>query len=123
MNQTSWQEAARFAHWFEGNSRLTSNAQKMARVFKLAEEVGEATQAVIGVLGENPRKGITHTWDDVARELCDVIFTAQVALVAIAADPQEAFDRHLDFLRERADERSLPAFGPESALIKGPPRR
>jgi hypothetical protein len=29
----------------------------MARILKLTEEIGETSQAVIGVIGENPRKG------------------------------------------------------------------
>jgi hypothetical protein len=29
---------------------------------KLAEEAGEVTQAVIGRIGQNPCKGVTHTW-------------------------------------------------------------
>jgi hypothetical protein len=36
---------------------------------KIGEEVGETNQAVIGVLGQNPRKGVTHTWEDVHAEL------------------------------------------------------
>jgi hypothetical protein len=36
-----------------------------------------------GPLGQNPRKGITHTWDDVQAELCDVMFTAMVALTTL----------------------------------------
>lgn len=39
---------------------------------KLSEEVGEVSLAVSGMLGENPRKGVTHTLDDVLTELLDV---------------------------------------------------
>lgn len=41
-------------------------------VRKLTEEVGELAQAVNGLVGENPRKGVTHTMDDVLAELLDV---------------------------------------------------
>lgn len=56
------------------------------RVGKLAEEVGEAWAARIGMLGQNPRKGATHTAADLAGELCDVIVTASVALTSLLGD-------------------------------------
>jgi hypothetical protein len=31
---------------------------------KLTEETGEVTQAVIGAMGQNPCKGVTHTRDE-----------------------------------------------------------
>jgi NTP pyrophosphatase (non-canonical NTP hydrolase) len=62
---------------------------------KLTEEAGEVTQAVIGTLGQNPRKGVTHTWDDVQAELCDVMFTAMVALATLTPDAREVFNAHL----------------------------
>ena len=39
---------------------------------KLAEELGEVTTALGGWLGENPRKGVTHTLENVLEELLDV---------------------------------------------------
>jgi NTP pyrophosphatase (non-canonical NTP hydrolase) len=67
-------------------------------MMKLTEEAGEVTQAVIGTLGQNPRKGLTHTWEDVQAELCDVIVTAMVALTMLTSltpDARETFDGHL----------------------------
>ncbi|MCZ9339643.1 MazG-like family protein, partial [Streptomyces sp. TRM76130] len=52
----------------------------LLRMLKLSEEVGEVAEAVIGATGQNPRKGTTHTWQDVEAELCDVAITALVAL-------------------------------------------
>lgn len=60
------------------------------RIMKITEEAGEAAQAWIGVLGQNPRKGVTHTTDDVVGELADVAFTALVAIASLGADPREA---------------------------------
>ena len=40
-------------------------------------------------MGQNPRKGVTHSWDDVQAELCDVIFTAMVALTTLNPDARE----------------------------------
>ncbi|MEU3125853.1 MazG-like family protein [Streptomyces sp. NPDC006874] len=57
------------------------------RLLKLSEETGEVAQAWIGTTGQNPRKGITHSVEDVADELCDVIVTAAVALASLVDDP------------------------------------
>ncbi|MEU0979086.1 MazG-like family protein [Streptomyces griseus] len=65
------------------------------RILKLSEEVGEVAEAWIGVLGQNPRKGVTHRRVDVADELCDVIVTASVALASIVEDPGAHFDKKL----------------------------
>ncbi|MFI2409774.1 MazG-like family protein [Streptomyces sp. NPDC018947] len=64
-------------------------------VLKLSEEVGEVAEAVIGATGQNPRKGLSHTWDDVEAELCDVAITAMVALRMLTPEAREVFDRHL----------------------------
>ncbi|MEU8158159.1 MazG-like family protein [Micromonospora sp. NPDC048986] len=55
-------------------------AEVRLRILKVMEEAGEVAQAVIGAAGQNPRKGQTHTVDDVACELVDVAVTALVAL-------------------------------------------
>ncbi|MDX5568203.1 MazG-like family protein [Streptomyces sp. ID05-04B] len=74
----------------------------LLRVLKLSEEVGEVAQAVIGATGQNPRKGVTHTWDDVRSELCDVIITALVALRTLTPDAQAVFTAHLARVAERS---------------------
>ncbi|SFY50118.1 MazG-like family protein [Streptomyces sp. F-1] len=58
----------------------------LLRILKLSEEVGEVAEAVIGATGQNPRKGFSHTWDDVQAELCDVAITALMALRTLTAD-------------------------------------
>ncbi|MFF3854509.1 MazG-like family protein [Micromonospora sp. NPDC002575] len=57
---------------------------------ELTEEAGEAAGAWIGVLGQNPRKGVTHTRDDVAAELADAAFTALVAIESLGGDARAA---------------------------------
>ncbi|TPQ19187.1 MazG-like family protein [Streptomyces sporangiiformans] len=74
----------------------------LLRMLKLSEEVGEVAEAVIGATGQNPRKGTSHTWDDVQSELCDVIITAAVALRTLTPDAREVFTAHLDRVRERS---------------------
>lgn len=50
------------------------------RVLKLQEEAGEAAAAYIGMTGQNPRKGVTHTQTDLLNELADVAVTALCAM-------------------------------------------
>ncbi|MFY4720089.1 MazG-like family protein [Streptomyces sp. LaBMicrA B280] len=73
----------------------------LLRILKLSEEAGEVAEAVIGATGQNPRKGVTHTWDDVQAELCDVVITALVALRTLTPEPRDVFERHLKRVRER----------------------
>jgi hypothetical protein len=64
------------------------------RVMKVGEEIGEAHEALalidvtygravaayIGLTGQNPRKGVTHTSIDLLTELADVAVTALCAI-------------------------------------------
>jgi NTP pyrophosphatase (non-canonical NTP hydrolase) len=88
--------------WVDGNRPLDGGESLLLRMLKLSEEVGEVAEAVIGVTGQNPRKGVTHTWDDVQGELCDVVITALVALRTLTPDTQEVFTRHLARVMERS---------------------
>ena len=60
------------------------------RILKVTEEAGEAAGAWIGVLGTNPRKGVTHSRDDVVAELADVVITALVAMDSLGVDVRTA---------------------------------
>jgi NTP pyrophosphatase (non-canonical NTP hydrolase) len=97
--------------WLESNRPQDAPEDPtLVRVLKLSEEVGEVAQAVIGATGRNPRKGVTHTWDDVQAELCDVVITALVALRTLTPDTQEVFTHHL----ARVTRRSLDPEGQHS---------
>ena len=50
------------------------------RCTKVASEAGEVIDALAGVLGENPRKGVTHSLDDLVGELLDVALAALAAV-------------------------------------------
>jgi NTP pyrophosphatase (non-canonical NTP hydrolase) len=65
------------------------------QALKLQEEAGEVAEAVIGALGANPRKGHSHTWDDVRKETCDVALTALVMLARMGGDPRWFFEEHV----------------------------
>jgi NTP pyrophosphatase (non-canonical NTP hydrolase) len=66
------------------------HAELMARILKVTEEAGEVAAAWIGATGQNPHKGVTHTYADVAAELADVVFTALVAIDSLGFDPADA---------------------------------
>jgi NTP pyrophosphatase (non-canonical NTP hydrolase) len=51
-----------------------------ARITKVCEEAGEVWKALSKATGENPRKGVCGTWDELLEELGD---TASAALCAI----------------------------------------
>lgn len=65
--------------WLDRSNPSTPHEDSM-RVLKLVEEAGEAAAAYIGMVGQNPRKGVTHTRDDLLNELADVAITALCAM-------------------------------------------
>ncbi|WP_189859964.1 MazG-like family protein [Streptomyces poonensis] len=93
---------ARLHSWLEEHRPADREDALLLRVLKLSEEVGEVAQAVIGATGQNPRKGTTHTWDDVRSELCDVVITALVALRTMTPDAREVFGAHLEGVVKRS---------------------
>lgn len=100
-----WDTVARLSDWLDSHSRdndVTPEVARLLRVLKLSEEVGETTQAVIGALGANPRKGVTHSWRDVEHELCDVIVTAMVALTTLNPDARTVFSERLEHVATRS---------------------
>ncbi|MER7582317.1 MazG-like family protein [Kitasatospora sp. NPDC097691] len=73
----------------------------LGQALKLAEESGEVAEAVIGVLGMNPRKGHSHTLEQVHAEACDAAVTALILIARTGADPEAVFTRHLRYLSGR----------------------
>ncbi|MGW0871692.1 MazG-like family protein [Streptomyces sp. NPDC002740] len=88
--------------WLDADAAHGGREGLLLRVLKLSEEVGEVAQAVIGATGQNPRKGVTHTWEDVQGELCDVAITALVALRTLTPEAEGAFAGHLARVAERS---------------------
>jgi NTP pyrophosphatase (non-canonical NTP hydrolase) len=76
------------ANWLDEHNGA-GHTEIMARILKVTEEAGEVAAAWIGATGQNPRKGITHTYGDVAAELADVVFTALVAIDSLGFDPAD----------------------------------
>jgi NTP pyrophosphatase (non-canonical NTP hydrolase) len=97
-----WSTIDELHAWLDANRAVDGQAGLLLRMLKLSEEVGEVAEAVIGALGNNPRKGVSHTWEDVQGELCDVVITALVALRTLTPDTRDVFTRHLARVRERS---------------------
>lgn len=90
--------------WLNSKNLLTREELGL-RIIKLTEEVGEVSAAWIGFTGQNPRKGITHTKEDVVKELLDVSVTALVAAESIHGSPVwNKFYGHMHGLLRRTQE-------------------
>jgi NTP pyrophosphatase (non-canonical NTP hydrolase) len=101
-HRDTWDTIAELVAWLD-RSNGRDEHELTLRIMKIGEEFGEVVQARIGMTGQNPRKGSTHTRDDVADELCDVIVTAMVALGSVVDDPQQTFEAKLKRIRDRVD--------------------
>ena len=87
----------------EGNAARPTEAQTWARLAKITEEAGEVVAAYIGATGQNPRKGVTHTMEDVEEELLDVAITALAALEHVRGHDGRSMDLLFDkILRTKA---------------------
>lgn len=73
-------------------------AQDWARVAKVVEEAGEAVDALIGVTGQNPRKGEYGSQSELLDELADVVLTGMYAIQHFTKDR----DATLEIVLERA---------------------
>jgi NTP pyrophosphatase (non-canonical NTP hydrolase) len=97
-----WKSVDALWAWLETDQPVSGREGLLLRMLKLSEEVGEVSEAVIGAIGQNPRKGVSHTWEDVQGELCDVVITALVALRTLTPDTREVFHHHLARVTERS---------------------
>lgn len=102
MDETAWNTVDRLAAWLDANSELPQETRTILQILKITEEAGEVAEAVIGATGQNPRKGYSHTWEDVQEELCDVIVTAMVALTRLNPDARDVFADKLERIALRS---------------------
>lgn len=91
MNDPVWDAVRASRAWLD-SANGSDVPELTCRILKVTEEAGEAAGAWIGVIGQNPRKGVTHTRDDVAGELADVALTALVAIESLGLDAREALN-------------------------------
>ena len=79
MDADFWDTVRQLTGWLDENRQLTSKEELLARIMKITEEAGEDSQAVLGALGQNPRKDKTNGFDLVTAELVDVMVAAAVS--------------------------------------------
>lgn len=105
---TYGKKLAEVSAWVDGykpNWERDYEALLWGRVAKVSEEAGEAIGALIGATDQNPRKGITHDFDDVARELLDVACAALGGVEHIYGNDGQSLARlkeHINFVHARA---------------------
>lgn len=74
---TAVERLVALSEWIDaGNAHRDPEAVSWGRIAKLTEEAGEVISAFIGATGQNPRKGVTNSMDEVLDELLDVAVTA-----------------------------------------------
>lgn len=82
------------SEWIDaGNAHRDPEAVTWGRLAKITEEAGEVIAAYIGATGQNPRKGQTHSVDDVIGELLDVAVTALGAIEHLTGHQGDALAR------------------------------
>lgn len=86
-----------------GYAGLDPEAHNWRRIQKMVQEAGEVFEAYCGTLGENPRKGVTHTMADVERELYDVALSALGAAEHLNRNDGETFGRFLEHVKGVCD--------------------
>ena len=96
-----WDHVARTVAWLDAANGRGPH-ETAVRVMKIAEETGEAVAAYIGLTGQNPRKGVTASADDLAGELCDVVLAALVALATVTGGTPQAESRLAGHVAARA---------------------
>ncbi|MFD0555827.1 phosphoribosyl-ATP pyrophosphohydrolase [Stackebrandtia endophytica] len=114
MTDTIWTTVDSFTDWLD-RANGTDEHEITMRILKLTEEAGEAAAAWIGARGGNPRKGVTHTRDDVADELADVALSAMVAIASLRMDPDAVLTRRARVIAERMPD---PADAPSRAACE-----
>lgn len=103
MNGDMWKQIEQLRGWLDENAgEQTDRERRLLRVLKIGEEFGEVSEAVHGALAANPRKGRSHSWEDVSKELVDVAVTTLIALATIDPDAKETLDTRLHYLVHRA---------------------
>ena len=102
MNDDTWTKIHQLVQWLDEKDNATPAQAKLLRLLKVQEEVGEAAQAAIGAVAANPRKGRSHTWDDVQNELCDVVLSSMVALATLTPDAAKVFEERVNVIADRS---------------------
>ena len=111
----SWEELGRVVERMDAHLdeevgfpyRLAPLAQDWARIVKVVEEAGEAVEALMGLTGQNPRKGHYGVEMDLWSELADVTMTGLYALQHFTKDRELT----MELLLKRAQYHEERVFG------------
>ncbi|WP_086668050.1 MazG-like family protein [Lentzea kentuckyensis] len=99
-----WQRIANITRWLDDHPACYGDALQW-RVGKIAEELGEAHEAMGAMAGQNPRKLTPNTRagnvEHLAAELADVIVTASVALFTLTPSADRQLTRRLNTIHDR----------------------
>lgn len=103
--------ARRIAYQLGQRSEATKagHSPLLTQALKVAEEAGELAEAVNGTIGENPRKGFSHSVADCLHEALDVALAALV--FGYRVEPERfhtMLSARLDALAQRAAESGAP---------------
>jgi len=86
---TQWLDKANPALPGDSAMRVMKIGEELAEAYRALAAIdvvfGRAVEAYIGMTGQNPRKGVTHTQADLDNELADVVITALCALMHFTA--------------------------------------
>lgn len=76
--------------WLDSDVGLNYQNQPLAhhwaRITKVSEEAGEVWKALSNWTGENPRRGVCGTWDELVEELADTACAAIFAIQHLTKD-------------------------------------
>jgi len=80
--------ASAISEWITGSYRTGIDPEVVLwrRVTKVCEESGEVWKALAGMVGENPRKGVTNDVTEVIEELLDTALAALGAVEQLTGD-------------------------------------
>lgn len=89
IDRNIWSLVEQFTGLLDQNNRIQNidyEHEMTCRVFKIGEEFGEAVEARLGMLAQNPAKGQDKILEDLLIELADVVITASVAMYSLTRD-------------------------------------
>jgi NTP pyrophosphatase (non-canonical NTP hydrolase) len=102
VNDEIWTKIHQLVQWLDEKDNATPAQARLLRLLKVQEEVGEVAQAAMGAVSANPRKGRSHTWEDVQNELCDVVLSGMVALATLTPDAAKVFEERVSIITDRS---------------------
>lgn len=124
-----FQDIARVNAWLDA-ANIDTPDDDAQRVMKVSEEIGEFAEALmisngrlnaayIGLTGQNPRKGKTHSALDVQYELADIAVTALCAIQHVTRDRRVTAAILASKLQEIITRASIPEISLDPPSIRG----